>query len=437
MDYLKILEEKKALVKDLFNKAETDEDRQKYADQYEAVMEQIATEKARLAAKEEKKAAEDKAAEDAVKAAQKRAPIPDVKITEAGEYKGVNLKRAVAIAKHKAREVNENVYKLMERDYEATEKVAKHWTELVLRALQSPFPDVQKAGQVGGTDAYGGYITPTDERLEVLAYMRETSVALQDAHIEQLTTDTMTVPVEEEAVTVAFRDEGSAVTADSAKFAQRTIATKNLDAYVPASKEVVQDASQLVGILMAQFNEAIGKKVDSAVFKADADGPASGILSARCGYSQNFATDSAHFSMILEADLRGIVSKVLARPQDEARLRWYGHPSPIWNYIKALKDGDSRPLFYDTVGGDPARMVGYPIRYAYRMPSASEAATAFLAFGDLSGYWIGERLTTMSLFYDPYSDAANGNDRFFLFTRWGFDFALPNKMGRVVTGATS
>ena len=57
-------------------------------------------------------------------------------------------------------------------------------------------------------------------------------------------------------------------------------------------------------------------------------------------------------------------------------------------------------------------------------------------FGDLTGVYLGERLNNMSLFYDPYTDAANGNDRFFWYTRWAFNLAQNLKFGRVVSAGS-
>jgi HK97 family phage major capsid protein len=186
---------------------------------------------------------------------------------------------------------------------------------------------------------------------------------------------------------------------------------------------------------MSQFNEAVAQKIDSTVFKGTGD-PVSGIFQSH-GYSQVFGTGSAHFSMLTFSDIPSIVGKVFATVQDTSRLAWYGHPTPIWQYVRTLTDDNGYPIFDDPRGGGSAngRIYGWPVEFVHQAPSTSAASTSWLAFGDLTGFLIGDRLSTMSLFYDPYGDAYNGNDRFFLFTRWAFANALTNKYGVITTAS--
>ena len=49
---------------------------------------------------------------------------------------------------------------------------------------------------------------------------------------------------------------------------------------------------------------------------------------------------------------------------------------------------------------------------------------------------IGDRLTNIRLFVDPYSNSLNYQTIFLLFTRWWFADVLPDYRGRIVTAAS-
>jgi len=106
--------------------------------------------------------------------------------------------------------------------------------------------------------------------------------------------------------------------------------------------------------------------------------------------------------------------------------------------LKSLRAGGSTTtdgpyLFWDSVNGQgvPGRFAGFPIEYAYEAPYTTGASNTLAVFGDLTGVIIGERLNATSMFYDPYTSAANGRDRFYWFTRFAFSLAQELKLGRI------
>ena len=431
MDKIKELEEKKVLVKELISKADTDAEVQKYNEQLLQIVEDIAT------AKVEAKMAEQKEA-DALEAVKKemkaKADMPKIEIVQAGSYNGVNLKRAVA----KARELNPSIHEAAKIDYARVESTAKWFTDLTQNARRSP---VEKANVSALTDAQGGYITPTEEiTSEVLGYMKQDSVALRYARIVNMTSDKMTIPKELYNAVVAVRKQEGAVGATSATFALTTLSTVGLDGYVAASKEIGADSPILVATLMSQFLEATAKKIDSAVFNGTGD-PMSGIFSSTVTQSVTFT--GVNFSSVTAAAIQSIIGKVLSIPQDVAKLKWFAHPSVIYNNLVALRAGGSTTtdgpyLFYDATsptGGAVKNYAGWPIEMVYQAPYTTGAAKTLAVFGDLEGVIIGERLGATSMFFDPYTNATNGLDRYFWFTRFAFNLALANKFGRIRTAA--
>jgi HK97 family phage major capsid protein len=80
-------------------------------------------------------------------------------------------------------------------------------------------------------------------------------------------------------------------------------------------------------------------------------------------------------------------------------------------------------------------LYGYPVRMPEMAPAVSGAGKGFIVFGDLRGFIIGERLTNISLFVDPYSKSTSYQTLFLLFTRWAYAHALPQYYGRIATHA--
>jgi len=355
-----------------------------------------------------------------------------------GEYKGYSLRAVMDSARRKMAEspyLKKLVPKIDSRG-EAFERVAKMFVDIYDNAIKSPAGLVAKAPMAEGTGSLGGYLVPTEERMELLSYIREVSLAMQYCTHVPMSTDSMTLPRELTKVNVAFTSEASQATESDPTFDQVTLTATRLDAYTIASNELIQDTQipgGIVGVLMSQFIEAIGQKIDSAVFIGTGT-PVSGVF-LNAGVSQVFNTGSTAFSALTEADLRAIIGKIPASRLGNAR--WYVHRSPLWTYVYGLKDSQNRPLFIPSMTeGAPHMLYGYPVEQPEQAPSTSAAGTGFIVFGDLRGFYIGDRLTNISLFVDPYSKSTYYQTLFLMFTRWGFAHALPGYYGRIVTAAS-
>lgn len=357
------------------------------------------------------KAAEDEAAVKARTAAAAPAPKvePAIKVVSGDEICGFKIKRAVAGFKSLPRLARVS----KEIGDERVEKVAVHMARLLAKAGLLPDGTINpavatKAVMVEGTDALGGYVTPTIERMDILAYLRDFSVALQDCRIVPMTSDKMTIPAELAKVSVAKRTEANAATGTSATLSQVTLSTINLDGSVAIASELMSDEAATGGIiawLTDQFMEAGGQGVDSCVFIDDGVAAlASGIFKSY-GYSQVFGSGSTNFSELLWTDLPGALAKLPAQYLGAGNHKWYINHAVLWTYFYKLKDTNDRPLFIpDFTGMAPYRLVGFPVRTPTYATSTTAAGGVLAVLTDLQRqYIIGERLNTMSLWLNPYS----------------------------------
>ena len=434
-----------AMLKALIAKAESDEERVKYETELEAaIKEQAKAEvKAELEAemkaqaeKEAKEAEEQAAAELKAKGEKAEVKAHTIEVGTPDRYKGFRFKYEIDVALNK---VNPAVKQRMLERPEMAERVVKHFVDLFENAQRAPFERVKTAINEG-TTTEGGYLTPTEERAEILAYIRDTSKTMGDCQHVAMTSDSMTVPAENAKVSVVFTAEASAATEADPTFAQATLTAKRLDGYSVSSNELLADETGgIVGTLLSQFVEAVGQKIDSAVFKGAGtlvDG--SGLFLA-AGYSEVFNAGSTNFSELLESNIRNLISKIPSQYINSmgGQGKWYVHRTPLWQYFYGLKDGESRPIFIPSYNQTaPHQILGYPVVIAEEAIGTSAVSTAMALFGNLRGFIIGDRLTRINLFVDPYSKSTAYQTMFLMFTRWAFSNALPNYTGRIATPAS-
>lgn len=420
------------LLRDLIAKSTDPVEIKKYNDELvEAIREE---EWAKIAAEATAKA-EKEVRDGVLKTAAVTVPEPRIEMGSGDEVCGFKVKRAIAgfqsnpkLAKY-SREIGP----------ERVEKVAAHIARIAAKAGFTPHglnPALamqnlaSKAVMVEGTDALGGYVTPTEERMDILGYIRDDSVALQDARLINMVSDKMTVPAELVNVSVAKRTEANAATGTSATLTQVTLSTINLDGSCALASELLADNAVTGGILawlMSEFVEAMGQGVDSCVFIDDGVAAlASGVFKSY-GYSQVFGSGSTNFSELLWTDIPDAIAKVPGHYFRGGNHKLYINHAVLWSYFYKLKDSNDRPMFIpDFTGTAPGRIAGYPVQPTTQATAATAAGGVLGVLTDLRRqYIIGERLTNMAFFVNPYSKGPHITE-VTLSTRWAFANALKN-----------
>lgn len=387
---------------------------------------------------EAKKLADDeaiKARHGAMSGIPQKVAAPQIEVVSNEEAYGFNLKRAVAGFKSSRRLGATS----KEMGDEAVEKVAAHFAMIYARAGLTPdgidpvrarqAMAVQKAVMVEGTSALGGYVVPTVPSAEILAYMRDYSVALQECRSVQMNREKMSFPAELAKVSVGITAEATAATGTSATLAQVTLDTVKIDGSVSLTAELLADNFVQGGIiawLTEQFMEAHGQAIDSCVFIDDGVAAlASGVFKSY-GYSQVFAATSTNFSALLWTDIPGAIAKVPHYHISDGH-KWYINHAVLWGYFNKLVDTQNRPLFLPTLTEKgPSTLFGYQIRTPSYATSATAAGGVMAIFTNLAKqYIIGHRLDNMALFLNPYVKGPHVTEAT-LMTRFAFANALPN-----------
>lgn len=371
--------------------------------------------------------------------------IPNhVKVGTPGRYKGFPLKKEMSAfldRQYFSHPKFAKAKKHLADNPDALEKVTKYVIDLIDKGykLASLGPIAAKAAYQVGTNSEGGYIAPTEEMMELIHLIRYTSVALPNVTIIPMSTYDMTIPKELTAPAVGYVAEEGEITQAEGTFSQVTLTAKKIAGYSVASNELLQDndiSGGFVAMLTEQMVEGTANKIDSTIFIGTGD-PVSGVFLST-GTSEVFSSGSTAFSELLESNIRNIIPNIA--PRVRGASKWYMATSILWQYVRGLKTTDGAYLYNESTQGQaaPSMLWGYPIVEINdsNAPSTSAAATGFIVFGDLTGFYVGERLTDFTLFIDPYTKSQNYQTTFRFATRWAFAHALNTKYSRIVTAAS-
>ncbi len=456
MNKLEMLKKNAGLLKQLIAKEEDEAQAKVYSDQYEETIKEIAVEIAR----EENSAEVDKLKGELAEMRSKQAGVfgddgdgVEGKVIKAGAGKtelyvppgsarGYNLNREVKMAGQRAITHGGFISRRFENDPTLAMGLSKTVLDAYEKAVsRSPLENASKAANQEGTDSEGGYLTPTEQRFELVGYAREASILLGNgARHVPMTSDVQTVPTELTKVSVGVTAEESEATATNPTFGEVTLTAKRYDGYGIMSNELLEDAAVnggLVGVLLDQFIEATGKAIDSVGFTGVGD-PASGLFTAVAGSSVVFDSGSTAFSEVLEANLRTAVRSVAKEDRDGAVWLW--HDELTWDYIYGMKTTTGEYIWAESKGGGPGprQIWGYGIESSSQMNAVSDSAAGatFGVFGNLNGWFIGDRITNFDIMLDPYTLMTKHQTRYYSYTRWAQAIGLANKFCRIVTAAS-
>ena len=297
------------------------------------------------------------------------------------------------------------------------------------------YQELQKATTTDIGDVGNVFPVPDILEAEILAFARESSVLLQYARLWDMTSDKKTIPVESGAVATSW---GNTTMESNPEISEVELDAETLSAYAVVNNTTLEDTvSGIVSWLTEAMAEAVGQSLDDAGFNGDGTstyGGCSGILSAACGYSVVMATGSPNFSNLSFDNLSEMISKLDGMRKVGARFFMSGE---VLHYVRILKDGNSRPIFIDTVGSPVSgQILGYPYSEVITMPSSSAANKAFIAFGNLRYFALGRRIEDMRLSVDPYGLWTTNKTRFKIRNRWALKIGLANGLVRLLTAAS-
>jgi HK97 family phage major capsid protein len=132
-----------------------------------------------------------------------------VKVGTPDSYKGFRMKKEIAAmtgGNYFQKGGMKKAGEYLKSNPEATERITKYMIDKIDKAykVMSMGPMAAKAAYQVGTDSEGGYISPTEEMMDMIHLIRYTSVALPNVTVIPMSTYDMTIPKELTQPAVAY-----------------------------------------------------------------------------------------------------------------------------------------------------------------------------------------------------------------------------------------
>jgi HK97 family phage major capsid protein len=241
-----------------------------------------------------------------------------------------------------------------------------------------------------GTSAEGGYgVTPIFYQDTIQKAMDESAVA--DADVIPISTNQLYSTEFLTGVSVADSSELGTPAHTMVTLDQFNLSTKQTRASTVISKELMEDAPQLLAVVQKSYQEALKTKFNQIIF-TDATGSSKNFNGALAETVTLNTTTGGCPVKYLSGAHDSVTNQFLTQvvhslsPEDWSGAKWYFNDAWSEALESLVVDGTQRPLLFDPMGGVPTQMKGFPIRRVTDMPNATTltAAQLFAAFGNLS-----------------------------------------------------
>jgi HK97 family phage major capsid protein len=282
-----------------------------------------------------------------------------------------------------------------------------------------------------GDPASGGYTVPVEYSAEIMGFARLVSFALNECQVWPMSSMTKKVPKENALVSVAWTAEEVDLTETEPTFDEMTLTAKKLGGVGLMSNELLQDSEvDIVSILTSQFGEAIGQELDNQVLNGTGS-PVSGLLTAACGLSVIMTPGNA-FSAITGNYLSDMIAKIPINKIAGARFV-IGRVG--LSYLRVNQSSAGGYLWGAMADPDRNTLWGFPYIVTERVTNTTGTTTAFVLFGNLKNFAIGNRLTNMTLDLDPYSYFKSYRTQYRIVSRFALAIGQSSAFVRLLTGS--
>jgi HK97 family phage major capsid protein len=236
-----------------------------------------------------------------------------------------------------------------------------------------------------GVSEDGGYIVPVTyqdtvlEKLNTLSRTRSISNVLA-------TTSTRNVPVEGDAPTFAWIDEGAAYGETKSTFGNKQINAYKLGGIIKVSDELLNDS-------MISFEAYMSNQIAKGIDKAEAPAFCLGDGNKKpTGYATGLVATADTTTAATAAITGAEIAKIYyALPEAyRARATWRMNTKSLQK-IRELNDGNGVYFYKDEIKNSMT-IEGRPVVIDDNLPDMATGAK-FLVFGDFNYYQIGDRGT--------------------------------------------
>lgn len=229
-----------------------------------------------------------------------------------------------------------------------------------------------------GTDAVGGYLTPTEFRMQLVRDMKDKPFLRNLVTVIPMKSDNMSIPTLTSDVQTSWGSENTTISTTTARFGELTLSPSRLNTFMYTSRELVADSAiGVIQLITTLFGEAIGREEDRVIVNGSGTGQPKGILQETLAGIDNLNDDST---------IADNIKKLPYRLNKAYRLnaRWLANALAL-EKIAVLKDSQNQYLLKTLEEGTVMRLAGHPIEEQSDMPVDT------LLLGDFKHYFLGDR----------------------------------------------
>jgi HK97 family phage major capsid protein len=227
----------------------------------------------------------------------------------------------------------------------------------------------------------GGYTVPDEMFGELLNFLAEDTVIRANAKVIQNCPAHLDITYMATLPTSYFRAEAAKKRVSKVTFGQMALTPYSLTCVVPLTNELRQDSAfDIEAEVTGAMRESISQKEDEVFVVGDGDGKPTGIETYYSAYPAA--------RKVTAVDYAGLADRIIAastRLQQRYRgaAKWYMSTDQL-EAVRTLKDKSNRYLFQDDLTGEfVGRIQGKPVVVNDNFTN--------IWFGDLKGYFIGQR----------------------------------------------
>lgn len=269
--------------------------------------------------------------------------------------------------------------------------------------------DEERANMTSGTGSTGGYLVPV--------YIDPTMIITGAGSLNPVR-DIATVKTIGPAfggwygataaqVTAAWTAEGSAAPDNGPTITQPNIPVHMAEAFVGVSFQAFEDISDLAGDILALFTDAKANLEAAAHQTGTGSSQPTGISYAIGAVTASRVSPATGGAIAL-ADVFTVHSAIPARFQ-HGRNTWLaalGISDKIRQLAYAQNSANS--VWTDIAAGNPAQLLGEPIKIGSSMSSSQTTGQDVLLYGDFSRYYVVDRIGFTTEFIPNLFDTSTG-----------------------------
>jgi len=247
---------------------------------------------------------------------------------------------------------------------------------------------MQKAYNLEGTSAQGGYLVPVEFMAQVSTLLKDYGLFRKYATNIGMNSKTMTMPRLLAQASGAFVNENTAKSVANNTFDQVTFTRHNYAFISPVSRELIQDSGVDIVALLAELAANDFARAEDVAGFTGSGSPITGITNAS-------STNEVVLSGTLAATLSyaKLLEMITGIPSVSAPgAAWYMHRS-VYDNILALEDASDRLIFSTVPDLSAPTLLGYPIRLTDAMTADTVTAvdTPYAVFGNLKNSYFASR----------------------------------------------